>query len=71
MDFSYKLSKESIKLNILPNIKLKVLITNIDLLTIWLLKQSKEKVVSSGLARTTMEMFNLISLLKVSDLLDS
>jgi len=71
MDFSYKLSKESIKLNILPNIKLKVSITNIDLLTIWLLKQSKEKVVSSGLARTTMEMFNLISLLKVSDLLDS
>ena len=71
MDFSSKPSKESIKLTGRINTKPLVSLMNIDLLMIWLPKLLKVKVVSSGLARTTMEMFNLISSLKVSDLLDS
>lgn len=33
--------------------------TSTDLLTIWLLKSLKEKVDTSGLAKTTTEMYNL------------
>jgi len=71
MDSSLTPSRKSIKLTGRRSTKLLELLMNTDLLMIWLLKLSKVKEVSSGLVRTTMEMFNLISLLKVSDLLDS
>jgi len=47
--------------------KLQVLTTNTDSLTIWLLKSSRVTVALSGLARTTMVMCKVISLLKVMD----
>jgi hypothetical protein len=45
--------------------------TSIDLSMIWLLMLSNLMEVSYGLAKTMMEMSNLISLLKVMDLLVS
>ena len=67
-DSSSKPSRKSIKLTGRRSTRLLESLTNIDLLMIWSLKLLKVKVVSSGLARTTMVMFNLISSLKVSDL---
>lgn len=64
-------SKKSMTLIISNNSKKRNFGTSIDSLMIWLLTQSNLMEVSCGPARTMMEMFNLISLLKVTDLLVS
>jgi len=62
--FSKKFTTLIIKLNS----KLPSFGTSIDLLMIWLLTPSNQAVDSFGPVKTTMEMFSLISLLKVMDL---
>lgn len=65
--FSKKFSMLNIKLNLMR----KNFGMNIDLLMIWLLMLSNLMVDLSGLVKIMMVMFNLISLLKVMDLLVS
>jgi hypothetical protein len=68
MDFSKTLSREFMNKNLLLSSRRLESHMNIDLLMIWLLKPSRVKVVLSGPARITTEMFSPISSLKVLDL---
>jgi hypothetical protein len=62
-------SKRFLIKNTKHNSMLPVFGMNIDLSMTWLLTQSNPTVDSFGPVKTTMVMFNLISLLKVMDLL--
>ena len=71
MAFSKIFLRKYTRMNTKINSRLLDKIMNIDLLMIWLLKQSKVKEVSFGLVRIMMVMFNLILSHKASVPLDS
>lgn len=64
-------SKKYIKKTLKNFSNLSLLTMNIDSLMIWWLKYSKEVEDLYGHAKIMMEMYKVISLLKVMDLLDS